>query len=142
MHGDLSLLGAEYKPPHAHNVPNVHLPPASVGVLPQVVLAHIDLDTPVPVLQVAEGYLPHPPLGHQPSGQGYGTPFHLRKLFLDLAAMSGYLVPRLDKGVLAQLPQLLELVPADLQNLADVLLRDRLLVVVCHLFSPVSSLSL
>ena len=66
----LPHLGAEHLPGDPHDVPDVELPVGGVSLLPDDVLADIQLDAAGTVLEVGEAHLAHPPLGHDAPGDG------------------------------------------------------------------------
>ena len=96
----LAPLGAEHLAVHAHDVADVVLLKLLVDRLIHLVLTGIELDTAVPVLQVAEADLAHAALAHQAAGHPDGLAFHLVKVLLGLGGRGGIVKVRLLEGIL------------------------------------------
>ena len=124
----LALLGAEHLTLDPHNVADVVLLEAVIGLLVHLVPAGVDLDAAGLVLQIAEGHLAHAALGHQAAAQGHGLPLQGVEVVLDLLGVVGHVVAGDLKGVHPRVLQGLELVPADLENFPQVLL----CILFCH----------
>ena len=121
-HGHLAPLGAEDHALHPHNVADVKLLEAVVLRLVHLVPPGVELDAARLVLQIAEGHLAHAPLGHEAAGDGHLAALQGVKIRLNVSAVVIYFILGNLKGVVAALLQLLELVPADLHQLGQVLL--------------------
>ena len=125
-HGHLPPLGAEHHALYAQNVADVEFLEPVILFLIHLVLAGVELDAAGAVLQVAEGHLPHAPLGHHPPGDGHRLALQGVEIGLDVGAVVVRLVLCDLEGVAAALLQLLQLIPADAQDLPEVLLPLRL----------------
>ena len=119
----LAPLGAEHLALDAHDVADVELLELLVDGLVHLVLAGIELDAAVPVLQIAEGHLAHAPLAHQAACHLDGLALHGVKIVLDLLG-GGIPVKTGDlKGVLALGLEIGQLFPADAGLLGQAQLR-------------------
>ena len=125
----LALLGAEHLALYAHNVADVVLLEAVIGLLVHLVLPGVDLDAAGLILQIAEGHLAHAALGHQAAAQRHGLPLQRVKMVLDLLGMVGHVIAGDLEGVHSRVLQCLELVPANLKDFPQVLL---LMILFCH----------
>ena len=101
---------------------NVEFLKAVVLHLVHFVPAGVELDAAGLVLQVAEGYLPHAPLGHHPAGDGDGLALQLVEMGLDVGAVVVHSVLGDLVGVVPALLKVPELFPAHPQDFAHVLL--------------------
>ena len=133
--GHLPPLGAEHDALHSHDVADIQLLEAVVLLPIHLVPAGIELDAARLVLQVAEGHLAHAPLGHEPPGQRDLAALHGVKIRLDGGAVVGDLIFGDLEGVTPPLLELLQLVPADLEQLGQVLL---LVLLFSHVVSLLS----
>ena len=131
----LASLGAEHLAVHTHDVADIVLLKLLIDRLIHLVLTGIELDTAVPVLQVAEADLAHAALAHQAAGHPDALAFHLVKVRLDLGGRGGAVKVRLLEGILPGSLQGGKLFPPDLTLLAQV----HLGLLVCLFFSHVGS---
>ena len=121
-HGHLPPLGAEDHALDAHDVADVELLEAVVLRLVHLVPPGVELDAARLVLQVAEGHLAHAPLGHEAAGDGHRLPLQGVKVGLDVGGVVVHHVLGDLEGVVPALLQLLQLVPAHLGQLGQILL--------------------
>ena len=117
---NLPLLGAEYIPLDPHNVANIHFfkPVISFRGL-HFVHSDVELNSAGIILQITEHDLPHAALAHNTARQGDGFALHGLKMVLDLCAARVKLKLCLDKGVHAFRLKLRQLLPADLDLIAQ-----------------------
>ena len=131
----LAPLGAEHVAHHTYDVADVVLLEAVVGVLVHLVLPGVDLNAAGLVLQIAEGHLAHAALAHQPACHPYRGALQRIKAVLDVLGMVGHVESGNGKGIASLLLQGLQLVTADLQQLAQILLVGVVVhigVLLCH----------
>ena len=121
MNGDLSPPGAENIALDADDVPDVQLFEAVIALRPQLVDLHIDLDLALLVQDVAEGGLPHIPLGEDAAGNGHVLIFQGLEVFQDGLAVGCTVIAGLCKRIPSLGPEGRQLVPADLEDLAELL---------------------
>ena len=120
--GNFPPAGAEHKALDADDVADVQLLEPLISLGTQLVDLGVDLDLALLVLDVAEGRLAHVPLGHDAAGDGHILVFQLFKIVQDLPAVGGAVKAHLLKGILSGGPEGCQLVPADLQDLTQLLL--------------------
>ena len=119
-HGHLAPLGPEHHALYTYDIADIQLFEAVILLLAHFVLPGVELDAAALVLQVAEGDLSHAPLGHEPPRQRDGLLLHGVEVLFDLGAVAvGHISGDL-KGVVSALLKLLELIPADLQQLGQI----------------------
>ena len=115
---DLPGLGLENKAGDADIVAHIQLFEIGIGLIPQIVPGDIDLQGAGEVFDGAEGCLSHDALAHHSTGDADGFFLVLVIVLPDLPGV-GVLVEACDLiGVLPCRLQCVELVPADLQQLA------------------------
>ena len=131
----LAPLGAEHLTLDAHDVTDVELLELLIDRLIHLVLAGVQLDAAVPVLQVTEADLAHAPLAHQAAGHLHGPALHLVKVLLDLCRGGVPVEPGLLEGILACGLKGRQLLPPDAALLTQLLLR----LLGCLLFRHVRS---
>ena len=122
MDGGLAGLGLEHGAGHADDIADVELLEGCVLLLPDGVTRDIDLQDALAVLDLAEGSLAHDALDHQTARDGDRLALKRGKALDDLRAVMGHVVLRDQEGVSPLLLQRRQLVPADLQDLAQFLL--------------------
>ena len=130
----LPPLGAENLAVHAHDVSNVKFLELLVNRLVHLVLAGVQLDAAVLVLQITEADLAHAPLAHEAPRHLHGPALHGVKVFLDLPGRGVPVEPGQLKGVLSGGLELRQLLPADPSLFAQVQLG--LLHLFSHALSP------
>ena len=126
----------------ADDIADVILLEAVVVVLVHLVLAGVELDSAFLVLQIAERDLAHAALGHHAPGDGNRlAPPWRRKFSPDFAAVGGLDKFRDLKRVVTLCLQICELLPADLDLIADGKLLRAVLILLflLHLNSPLFS---
>ena len=131
----LAPLGAEHFAHHAHDITDIVLLEAVIVVLIHLVLAGVELDAAGLVLQVAEGHLTHAALAHQAARHPDGSALQRVKVVLDLLGMMGHVKLGDLEGIAALVLQSLQLVPADLEQFAQLLLFvgvGHIGILICH----------
>ena len=138
--GHLPPLGAEDHAVDPHDVADVVLFKAVILLRVHLVLPGVELDAAGFVLQIAEGHLAHPPLGHQPPGDRHLFALQGVEVLFDARGVAVRHVPGDGEGVVSALLELLQLVPADLQQLRQIFLFGRagLVVLIGHVGSLLS----
>ena len=115
--GDLPRLGLERVAAHADDVADVILAEISKLLLGHGVLAHVELDLPAVVLNVAEDGLAHAALGHDATGGLQRFTVVGLEIVLDVGRIGTARKARLLKGVAPRILQRLELITAHLKDL-------------------------
>ena len=139
-HGHFAALGPEDLALDADNIADVILLEAVVVVLIHLVLAGVELDSAFLVLQIAERDLTHAALGHHAPGDGNRFALHGVEVFPDFAAVGGLDKFRDLKRVVTLCLQIRELLPADLDLIADGKLLRAVLVLILLFLLHLNSL--
>ena len=137
--GHLSPLGAKNYAVDSYDIADIILLKAVILRLIHLVLPGVELDAAGLVLQVAEGHLAHPPLGHEAAGDGHLPPLQGVEVALDVGGVVIHYESGDLEGIVPPLLELLQLVPADLQELGEVLLLGGVLVVLVILIGHIAN---
>ena len=124
-HAHLAALGAEYLALDADDIADIVLLEAVVFLFIHLVLAGVELDAAGLVLQIAEADLAHAALAHQSARHADLAALKGVEVVLDILGVMRHVKARLLKGVAALGAERRKLVAADLEDLAEVLLGRR-----------------
>ena len=141
----LAALGAEHLAAHTDDVADVVLLEAVVFLLVHLVLAGVDLDAAGLVLHVAEGHLAHAALAHQAARHADGSALQGVEIVLDILGVMGHVKLGDLEGIAALVLQCLQLVAADLEQFAQLLLFagvGHIGILLCHNGLLISSASI
>ena len=138
MYGYLLGLGLEHIAADADDVADVVLSEVGKLLLAHGVGAHIELYLAPAVLYMAEYGFAHAPFGHHAAADGDGFPLELRVVVLYFFGPGGPDKLGLLEGISPLLLKSRQLIPAYLQNLRQLLLLGRLLVVKLAHILPLS----
>ena len=143
--GHLAPLGTEHLADNAHDIADIVLLETVIVILVHLVLAGVDLDTAGLVLHVAEGHLAHAALAHQAARHTDGSALQRVKVILDILRVMGHVKLCDLEGIAALVLQCLQLVAADLEQLAQLLLFagvGHIGILLCHNGLLISSASI
>ena len=143
--GHFAPLGTEHLADNAHDIADIVLLETVIVILIHLVLAGVDLDTAGLVLHVAEGHLTHAALAHQAARHTDGSALQRVKVILDILRVMGHVKLCDLEGIAALVLQCLQLVAADLEQFAQLLLFagvGHIGILLCHNGLLISSASI